>query len=121
RIKSRPGGRRVPTAHEAAQHQYLQESLALTYGVASGCPCFVIDTTKNKARRLLETLLKILEYVGTPFTTSSAPPGKGKKTRGRSLPIIPTSAGLNAKLNGRFTYTNPSNPSPKPSSSSAPV
>lgn len=64
RIQHAPDGRRQVTLELAREHQHLQETVALTYSIACGCPFFVIDTTsKNEADVEAEATL-LLQGVG---------------------------------------------------------
>lgn len=64
RTKADPGGRRELTVEMAREIQTLQESLCLTYSVLSGCPTFIIDTTRVSPDEVTQGALQILKKLG---------------------------------------------------------
>ena len=64
RTKADPGGRRELTVEMAREIQTLQESLCLTYSVLSGCPTFIIDTTRASPDEVTQGALQILKKLG---------------------------------------------------------
>jgi adenylate kinase len=64
RTKAEPGGRRELTLEMAREIQTLQESLCLTYSVLSGCPTFIVDTTRASPDEVTQAALQILKKLG---------------------------------------------------------
>jgi adenylate kinase len=57
-------GRRDVTQTQALQHQTLQQSLALTYAVACGCPLYLIDVTSLDPEGVLQEARNAMRTVG---------------------------------------------------------
>ena len=70
--KADPGGRRELTVEMAREIQTLQESLCLTYLVLSGCPTFIIDTTRTSPDEVTHAALQILKKLGVQFGVTTA-------------------------------------------------
>lgn len=64
RIENKPDGRRSVTLELAREHQLLQETVGLMYGIASGCPVFVIDTTNKHQSAVISDALTLLASIG---------------------------------------------------------
>jgi len=64
RVARDPQGRRDLTVELAREIQTLQAALCLTYGVACGCPVFVIDTTALSEGDVADSALQLLAQVG---------------------------------------------------------
>jgi len=63
RIGDNPEGRPLLNKEAIYRHMYLQESLALIYGVATGCPVYFLDTTDVMPSELLNRVTRILEDI----------------------------------------------------------
>ena len=64
RIAAKTEGRPVLTAELAWEHQLLQENVGMTYGIASGCPVFIIDTSDIKGQEVADIAAAILTNMG---------------------------------------------------------
>lgn len=64
RVSSDPRGRRDMTIELAREIQTLQAALGLNYGVACGCPVFVIDTTVLSTNQVAVTAFDLLAGLG---------------------------------------------------------
>lgn len=64
RVEIDRGGRRDITPELVRELQTLQESIALSYSILSGCPSFIIDTTNSSAPEVLDIALSILAKIG---------------------------------------------------------
>lgn len=66
RLKSDASGRRLVTRAEISVHERLQDSVAISYAVASGCPVFFVNTTELDVG--IDNILKILDSLGVSYT-----------------------------------------------------
>lgn len=67
RISSEPHGRLSVTVAEATEHHFLQEAIALIYGVVCGCPVFVLDSG-CKPDELAKKAVMVLRAVGATIS-----------------------------------------------------
>lgn len=59
-----PQGRPPISAFEAQHHMTLQESVAITYAISCGCPCYLLDTTTKTAAAAVVELRDIIVKIG---------------------------------------------------------
>lgn len=67
RISSNPAGRLDVSQDEADIHQTLQEIVAITYGILSPCPVFIIDS-KEEPAGLVRKTTEIFDLLGMPYS-----------------------------------------------------
>lgn len=67
RINANAEGRRVTTPAEVATHEALQDMVAVSYAVASGCPVFVVDANYPPSL-LVEKVLVIFDAIDMEYT-----------------------------------------------------
>jgi adenylate kinase len=71
RIAVNSEGRRGVTAELAREHQLLQQAVGMSYGIACGCPVYVLDSEAMDESELAEHARIILMGLGVTMPTGA--------------------------------------------------